>query len=590
MLGTALPHLRISLTTSSESMSSAYRGRPAPRRRTGEPAGARAAGEWPAAYVPNKGPSHIPAGIAPGGPPPSLAGCDPGAAFALLAGAARARPGAAGSEAGQGDRGLEGRAPLRRGQLQRAAGHGHPVADRPQTDSALFGGVIRIIRVAVAIVPHRQLDPGPGAVPRALQSDPDLVGFGVLDDLVERLLGDAVQDRLDRSWEPGGPAAVVEVALDGGGFAHLAQHRLERRGEAELADRRGADPQDHLAQLIGGVLDRLLDRRQGGDCLRSRRLAQADPRDLGLEEQPGQGLEEAVAHLPGDAPPLDLLGVDRLAQEPGQALLTVAQGGVQVGLLDRQRGQVGDRRSEPQVLRGVAGARPPGQVEDSEHPPVHGERQAEAGVDRRVDALEAGVADLPVQDERLVVLGHPAGDALAQGDARRDRLGRQALAAPYLQALGGFVQQHDRAAVGAERLAGDLQGQAELVVEVDRAEQLAADPGEHLEITLGAPRLLVGGPRRVAGWIGGSTFPHDYSVVICAAALEPAASWRRGFRRPGRVVPPAGPYTRSSRWRPLGWTSGGPRCLPRSSTRAAASCSGPPRPPTRRPAPPRSSR
>src|SRR5258705_10583004 len=114
---------------------------------------------------------------------------------------------------------------------------------------------------ALAVV----LDPEAPVAPAASQVEPDLPSAGVLDDVVEGLLGDPVQPLLDLEWQP-----IIKVrfdddreadaALQGGGVgpqrAHesvlldVARSKLEDQG-AHLSERFALELAQ-LAQLLAG--------------------------------------------------------------------------------------------------------------------------------------------------------------------------------------------------------------------------------------------------------------------------------------------------------------------------------------------------
>ena len=165
----------------------------------------------------------------------------------------------------------------------------------------------------------------------AADLDADLAGAGVLDDVVERLLGDPVEHLLDRQRQP-----VLEVALDDDRQAEPALQRrgvgLERTHQAVLLEVAGAQLEDqraHLGQRLalqlaelgragsraasGSVLEQQLDRaRHEGH--REERLGH---RVVQLAGQVRPLL--AGRQLPGLAAQL-ALEADLVADVPGRAL------------------------------------------------------------------------------------------------------------------------------------------------------------------------------------------------------------------------------------------------------------------------------
>src|SRR6266480_971365 len=155
-----------------------------------------------------------------------------------------------------------------------------------------------------------------GLLPVALQRYPDLPRPGMGHDVAQRLLGDTEEDRLDAAGETLVARTVVEVPIQGRGAADLLDHGGQRRSEATLANRFGADLERVVAQPRRGPLDRVLDLLDRGDRLARRHAAQRDPCDLGLEEEPRKSLEEAVVQLLRDPAALCLLGVHGRFEQP----------------------------------------------------------------------------------------------------------------------------------------------------------------------------------------------------------------------------------------------------------------------------------
>ena len=169
---------------------------------------------------------------------------------------------------------------------------------------------------ALAVV----LDPEAGAAVVVADVDPDLPGRGVLHDVVERLLGDAVEDLLGRQRQ-----AVGQVALDDDRQPEPALEGrrvgLERAHEAVLLQVPGPQLEDQRPHLGEGLALQLA---QLGQLLAGRvRVAVQQHLDrAGHERHREQRLRDRVVQLPGEVRALlaggQLAGLSaKLALEPG---------------------------------------------------------------------------------------------------------------------------------------------------------------------------------------------------------------------------------------------------------------------------------
>jgi hypothetical protein len=107
--------------------------------------------------------------------------------------------------------------------------------------------------------------------------------------------------------------------------------------------------------------------------------------------------------------------------------------------------------------------------------------------------LVATVVGRIVDQERLTLLGHPAGDPLAHGQAHSlEDLARRPGRGAEVELPGGVLDEQDRARAGADHLHGALEQLVEQLVEIDGRVHLLLDLEQEVQVGGALRQLAVG--------------------------------------------------------------------------------------------------
>ena len=193
------------------------------------------------------------------------------------------------------------------------------------------------------------LDHGDDGAVLALQEDADALGAGVLDDVRQRLLDDAVERRLDLGRQPLVAELRLEVDLRGRVCSrNVSAEPLDGRHEPEVVERRRAQLDREPADVLQRRDDELAHRRRAPSRASvglGRLLERLQP-----EQDRRQRLARLVVELAREPRALELLRLDdapdRVAADP-------------LGEVDRDRRPRGERLREAQVVVGEARASAP---------------------------------------------------------------------------------------------------------------------------------------------------------------------------------------------------------------------------------------
>ena len=261
------------------------------------------------------------------------------------------------------------------------------------------------------------LDHGDDGPVLAGEQDADVARAGVLDDVRQRLLDDAVEGGLDFAREPLLAELRLQVDPEPRLLAERGGEPLDRRHEAEVVERGRAQLDRERAHVLQRRDDELAHGRDRGARLVApdRLLERLQP-----EQDRGERLAGLVVELAGEPAPLELLGLDDTPHRVAADALREVDG---------DRGSRRERLRESKVVVAERGRRPLLVVGDQhpDPPPAHDERDIQARMDaeparrRLVDlgVLEHGVdalAPRPFEDASRLggrELEPHAGDAVA---------------------------------------------------------------------------------------------------------------------------------------------------------------------------------
>ena len=343
----------------------------------------------------------------------------------------------------------------------------------------------------------------------------------MLDDVLERLLGHAVDGGLDVGVE----VAVVDLDLGADLGREVAREPAQAGAEAEVVEQRGAQPADRGARLVEGG---------GGEVARCQQLAG----DLGAPrlERVGGGAEvvveaddalaDAVVDLGGEPLPLGLLELQGVLGEALDRLLALGEPGVEPGVLDGAGHQVGDVADQAHLVRREVTAALGVDVEDPDEvagPADHRHREQ-----RRVvlaaqlgEVAVAGIAPLVLDHRGLAVERDPSRHPLADGelDGAGELVEGRRPSGEH-QPAAGLVEHVDEADVGGGHLDHEPRQTAHGAVEVEPCGEGGDDPAEELVLLPG----LRGG--ELARHLGAQWKRPSRSATATAWARSPTSSLR----------------------------------------------------------------
>ena len=353
-------------------------------------------------------------------------------------------------------------------------------------------------------------------------------GTGVLDDVLQRLLGDPVQRDLHVLGQPAVAGDDPHLHLgDGPGQAG------QPVGQPQVLEHRRAQPRDRRVRLI----ERQVGQFPGACQLAGGGTGIGPDRVGGRVEvirEAHQPLRDPVVNIAGQPLPFRLLGRDHLLGEPLRGLFPGREPPVQPGLVHRPGHQAADRGEQPHIPVGEVAALPGVHVQHADQPgrpALHRHRHH-----RRVvlpaqfgEVAVPRVGLLPGEDHgRLVVTRHPAAHPLAHRKVdpahltleRRCRAGQR-------QRTAAVIQDVHEAHVGGGRLDDEPSDAGGERPELRAGRDGLDDADEQSVLTL---RVADAEPRTGSVAVSRRRGTHRNTPSRSAAATAPARSLTPSLR------------------------------------------------------------